>query len=149
MSLTAAVDWLRLSASFLQAHPVVLKWSHCCGVPNGMHRFWCSDPYVEITLSLYGCLSSCNSLSRLGDRLDVRLLLLRQNIWSDDGNVASSINGDSASVLVPHFQQRTNYRIHVAHQFKILSFKNCQYGKGVPPHFQQQANSWIHVAHQF
>ena len=54
--------------------------------PHGMHSFLCSNPYMEITLSLYGWLLPCYSAVRLAHRFDACLLLLRQYIWPDDGN---------------------------------------------------------------
>lgn len=95
----------------LSARSTIHPWSSRKSNPK-MHLSWMSAIHMGCTTSCdpiftwrspfpcMGRLFSCNSSNRLAHRLDVCLLLLRQNIRSDDGNISSSINGDSARVFL-------------------------------------------------
>ena len=48
--------------------------------------------------TLWGLLP-CYSADRLAHRQEACLLLLRQDIWSDNGNIAPGVNGDMTSVF--------------------------------------------------
>ena len=70
----------------------------------------------NVTFSLYGCLLPCYSADRLAHRLDSFLLLLRQYIWSDDGNIAPGVNGELDDKCVPpHFLPRMDFLLHAQH----------------------------------
>ena len=79
--------------------------------PYGMHSFLCSD-----------------SADRLAHRLDVCLLLLRQYIWSDDGNIAPGVNGDMTSVFLHPFCHEWIFKFPVGAKLCLGSFSDPALG---------------------
>ena len=76
------------------------------------HKVQCSKEREQnfwdfMTLTPLSSVSSClrhllpsDSVDRVAHRLDEGLRLLGQNIWSDTGNVAPSVNGEMTSVVL-------------------------------------------------